>query len=168
MPKRKPPPPIRSRHPRGRVQGNHSHCPRVEPTAPPTVHGRSQADGSRRRLLRSLLPPKRKRGRPGIDTLRRQFSSRQNSGASTQARGRNRSVRECTRRPSPDMPKERPPTEARAQRSGSFSGPIRLGSRDFGGPLLTAAGLLIGLKGAEKVDTGAYSYLFQASYRFPY
>ena len=42
------------------------------------------------------------------------------------------------------------------------------GAHDFIGPLLTAAGLLVGLKGNEKVDTGAYSYLFQASSRFPY
>jgi hypothetical protein len=40
------------------------------------------------------------------------------------------------------------------------------GTHDFVGPLLTAAGLLIGLKGAEKVNTGAYSYLFQAHTRF--
>lgn len=40
------------------------------------------------------------------------------------------------------------------------------GGHDFVGPLLTAAGLLVGLKGKDKVDTGAYSYLFQAQGRF--
>ena len=49
-----------------------------------------------------------------------------------------------------------------------FLGTDKAGAHDFVGPLLTAAGLLIGLKGAEKVDTGAYSYLFQASSRFRY
>jgi hypothetical protein len=40
------------------------------------------------------------------------------------------------------------------------------GAHDFIGPLLTAAGLFVGLKGKDKVDTGAYSYLFQAQSRF--
>lgn len=41
-----------------------------------------------------------------------------------------------------------------------------VGAHDFIGPLLTAAGLFVGLKGKDKVDTGAYSYLFQAQSRF--
>jgi hypothetical protein len=49
-----------------------------------------------------------------------------------------------------------------------FLGTDKAGAHDYVGLLLTAAGLLVGLKGAEKVDTGAYSYLFQASSRFPY
>jgi hypothetical protein len=50
----------------------------------------------------------------------------------------------------------------------NFLGTDKAGAHDFVGPLLTAAGLLIGLEGAEKVNTGAYSYLFQVSSRFPY
>jgi hypothetical protein len=49
-----------------------------------------------------------------------------------------------------------------------FLGTDKAGAHDFVGPLLMAAGLLIGLKGAEDRHTGAYSYLFQASSRFPY
>lgn len=42
------------------------------------------------------------------------------------------------------------------------------GAHDFVGPLLTAAGLAVGYKGKDKVNTGAYSYLFQASSQFRY
>jgi hypothetical protein len=44
----------------------------------------------------------------------------------------------------------------------------KLGTHDYIGAVLAAGGALLGLKGKDKVDTGAYSYLFQANARFPY
>ena len=44
----------------------------------------------------------------------------------------------------------------------------RLGSHDYVGAVLSAGGALLGRKSEDKVNTGAYSYLFRAHSQFPY
>jgi hypothetical protein len=44
----------------------------------------------------------------------------------------------------------------------------KLGTHDYVGAVLAAGGAMLGLKGKDKVETGACSYVFQASDRFPY
>ena len=44
----------------------------------------------------------------------------------------------------------------------------RLDSHDYVGAVLSAGGALLGLRSKDKVNTGAYSYLFRANSRFPY
>jgi hypothetical protein len=44
----------------------------------------------------------------------------------------------------------------------------KLGTHDYVGALLAAGGALVGIRSRDKVDTGAYSYLFRANSQFPY
>ena len=44
----------------------------------------------------------------------------------------------------------------------------KLGSHDYVGAVLSAGGALLGLTSNDKVNTGAYSYLFRANSKFPY
>ncbi|PYX53836.1 MAG: hypothetical protein DMG73_20020 [Acidobacteria bacterium] len=44
----------------------------------------------------------------------------------------------------------------------------KLGSHDYVGALLATAAGLVGTKSKEKIEKGAYSYLFRAGSRHPY